>query len=119
MVGGIGNEAIRLRASASGTSLADTACPFTFENGTMLVRQEDGNWELDWLEDANTHWNNIEDDALERYRRFIPGVAGQPPTIRAVVFIESKDKMRRVKPLEPNKNLPRVEAKAASPLVTP
>lgn len=86
--------------------LADTACPFKFENGKMLVRQKDGSWELDWLEDADTHWNNVEDDALERYRRFIPGVAGQPPTIRAVVFIESKDKVRRVKPLEPDAGTP-------------
>lgn len=79
--------------------LAETPCPFRYENGKMLVRQKDGSWELDWLEDADTHWNNIQDDALERYRRFFPGVAGQPPTIRAVVFIESKDKVRRVRPL--------------------
>jgi len=99
--------------------LPETPCPFRYEDSRMLIRQDDGSWQVDWNEDAATLWNEIEDDALERPLRFFQGAFSEPPTIRAVVFVESKDKKRRVKPLEPYTDLPRVESQAASPLVTP
>jgi hypothetical protein len=68
--------------------LPEYPCPFKYENGKMLIRQDDGSWKVDWLEDAATLWNEVEDDALERPGRFFQGVFSEPPTIRAVVFID-------------------------------
>jgi hypothetical protein len=91
--------------------LPECPCPFKYEGGKMLVRQDDGSWQVDWNEDAATLWNKVEDDALRRPLRFFQEVVSEPPTIRAVVFVESKDRKRRVKPLESNTDLPMPESR--------
>ena len=85
--------------------LPDTPCPFKYEDGKMLIHQDDGTWKAE--EGAVGKWSRIEDEAFGREFSFYPPrVVPEQPTIRAVVFIESKDKKRRVKPLEENADTP-------------
>jgi hypothetical protein len=81
--------------------LRETPCPFRYEDGKMLIHQDDGTWKLDWLEDVARIWSDIEDDAFDRDPcPYPPRETPDQPSIRAVVFIESKDGKRRVKPFE-------------------
>jgi hypothetical protein len=62
----------------------------------MLIHQDDGSCRVDELEDAAALWNLVEDNALEQSpvcysERMVP----DHPTIRDVVFIESKDGKQR------------------------
>jgi hypothetical protein len=110
--------------------LPEYPCPFKCENGKMLIHQDDGSWQPDWDEDAATHWSDVEDEALERKRmRFLEAITSCPPTwatvvperpaFPAVVFIESKDGVRRVKPLEMNTDSERFETRVAPPHAMP
>jgi len=79
--------------------LPDTPCPFRYEDGKMLIHQDDDSWKAE--EGAAYWWNYIVDKAFDSRRCiYTPRAIPEQPTIRAVVFIESKDGKRRVKPFE-------------------
>lgn len=100
--------------------LAETPCPFRYEDGKMLIRQKDGTWQANWGDDVPTRWSHVEDEAFGRdFGCYLTRVVPERPTICAVVFIQSKDKKRRVKPLEAEADLPRMETGAASIPTTP
>jgi hypothetical protein len=97
--------------------LRETPCPFRYEDGKMLIHQDDGTWKPDWNSDGATIWSMVEDDALGRsssryldvstsYRGNWAKEIPASPAIYAVIFVESKDGKRRVKPLEPNAATP-------------
>jgi len=93
--------------------LPETPCPFRYEDGKMLIHQDDGTWREE--EGAVFHWSYIEDDAFDRDPcPYPPRAIPDQPTIGAVIFVESKDGKRRVKPLEEEGTLPRPESRAAS-----
>jgi hypothetical protein len=100
--------------------LSEYPCPFKYEDGKKLIRQDDGSWQPEQFEDPAYLWSDVEDDAFGRDpgyddHRVIPA----SPTINAVVFIESKGGRRHTKPLDANTDLPGAEAGAASALADP
>jgi hypothetical protein len=81
--------------------LPDTRCPFRYEDGKMLIQQDDGTWKANWGDDVPTKWSFVEDDAFGRDSGcYLTRVIPEGPTIQAVVFIERKDGKRRTKPFD-------------------
>ena len=98
--------------------LPHTPCPFKYEDGKMLIHQDDGSWKAE--EGAVANWSRIEDQAFDRDPcPYPPRAIPDQPTIRAVVFIESNDKKRRVKPLTSEGDCAKMEAGAVSTPTTP
>ncbi len=72
------------------------------------------------MDDPVAIWSLVEDDALERNEvRYHERVVPDHPTIHAVVFIESDDGVRRIRPVETTTDLPGPEAGSASALDHP
>jgi len=85
--------------------LPDNPCPFKYEDGKMLIHQDDGTWKAE--EGAIEHWSRVEDEAFGReFECYLSRVVPEQPTTHAVVFIEGKDGKRRVKPLDENADTP-------------
>ncbi len=86
--------------------LPETPCPFRYEEGKMLIHQDNGTWKANWGDDVPTEWCCIEDEAFGRdHGCYLTKVIPELPTIEAVVFIESKDGKRRTKPFDSNTDL--------------
>lgn len=82
--------------------LSECTCPFRYEDGNMLIRQEGGTWKPFDLFSPILRWRTIENEALGR-NTYCPHheAAGSPyqPAIPAVVFSFSEGGKRRAVPL--------------------
>jgi hypothetical protein len=80
--------------------ISEYPCPFKYESGKMLVCQTDGSWQADWLQNPAALWRFVEGGALG-WAHISFGQEGysHPPTIRAVVFVNSRDGKRNTAPV--------------------
>ena len=82
--------------------LPDELCPFGYQDGRMLIHQDDGTWKAEFFNHAPTLWHMVENEASGRTipMGFRGEVVDVLPAIQAVVFIASADGKRRVKPFD-------------------
>ncbi len=80
--------------------LPDLTLPFKFEDGKLFKRVREDGGTITWEEDADIQprqkWYYIEAEALGTWSAPKPP---DPPSIRAVMFVESPDMKHRTKPL--------------------